>query len=102
MERERRTHERQPYRTTLTIEHSSRTWSGFVENCSEGGLYAISYIPAHTGDEVRVWFERPRDSMMVVLEGQVTRLSTRGVGAGEPMGVGIRFLRELTHAAICL
>ncbi len=102
MERERRTHERQPYRTTLTIEHAKRTWSGFVENCSEGGLFAVSYLPAAAGDAVRVWFERPRDSMMVVLDGEVTRMSTRGVGSGEPMGVGIRFLNELSRAAICL
>lgn len=102
MQRDRRAYQRQPYRTTVTIEHARRTWSGFVVDCSEGGLFAISYLPALVGDQVRVWFQRPRDSMMIVVEGEVVRQCSPEDGTGEPAGIGIRFGSELSAAAICL
>jgi len=102
MENERREYPRLPYRTTVTIEHAKRTWSGFVVDCSERGLFAISFLPAVAGDPVRMWFERPRDSMMVVVEGEVVRLGKAPYGTGEPAGFGIRFGNELSEAAIAL
>ncbi len=102
MEQDRRVHERQPYRTTVTIEHAKRTWSGFVVDCSEGGLFAISYLPALAGEQVRLWFQRPRDSMMIVVEGEVIRRCRAEDGTGEPTGIGIRFGGDLSSAAICL
>ena len=101
MEPERRAHERLPYRTTVTIEHTDRTWSGFVLDCSEGGLFAVSYVPALAGERVRLWFQRPADSMMVEVMGKVSRRASRGPENGDPAGVGIQFARRLSMAMPC-
>lgn len=101
MEQDRRAFERQPYRTTVTIEHADRTWSGFVVDCSEGGLFAISYLPAVVGDTIRLWFQRPHDSVMVVLEGEVSRRCRRQEDTGEPAGIGVQFASSLSSASAC-
>ena len=101
MERERRAHARHPYHTTVTIEHAQRTWSGFVLDYSEGGLLVVSFVPAQAGDRVRLWFQRPSDSQMVEIEGEVSRQARADTGGGDLVGVGIRFVRRLSEALDC-
>jgi len=61
-----------------TLEQHKRTWSGFVRDYSEGGLFVTCHAPATLGERVVVWLQRPSDAAVVEIRAIVRRIVQQG------------------------
>jgi hypothetical protein len=79
-EKERRRHTRK--RTFIPIDCSGNkcTFTDFIQNISESGLYIETKIPLFTNQELLMSFSHTASSSPVNIKGTIVRIDSNGIG----------------------
>jgi uncharacterized protein (TIGR02266 family) len=95
---ERRTEQRVPVETDVTIGAGGRVFNGLSSDVSVGGIFVATFRPVQSGTRVSLRFRLPTGQVMAAGVVRWTREGRPGIVAG--MGIEFIDLSDLDRAAL--